>query len=137
MPGLNGIKTAKILKEKWKDVEILFLTANSQFEYARQAIQIGITDFLVKPYSSDTFEDSINKVIKKIDVSKKEKLKYKLIDNNLEEIHKTLECEFISLIISNNTLDIELIEAYINLLKINTSEYFVLILKESSLENES
>jgi len=135
MPGLNGIKTAKILKEKWKDVEILFLTANSQFEYARQAIQIGITDFLVKPYSSDTFEDSINKVIKKIDVSKKEKLKYKLIDNNLEEIHKTLECEFISLIISNNTLDIELIEAYINLLKINSSEYFVLILKESNLEN--
>ena len=50
MPGLNGLDAAKIMREKDEYVMIIFLTAFSEFAYAKQAISVHALDYILKPY---------------------------------------------------------------------------------------
>ncbi len=52
MPGLSGLDAARGLREILPNVRIVFLTAYNQFEYAHEAIKIGVDDFLLKPAST-------------------------------------------------------------------------------------
>jgi len=49
MPVWNGIELAKAIREQHLDTDIVFLSAYSDFEYARQGIFYGVFDYLVKP----------------------------------------------------------------------------------------
>ncbi len=49
MPGLNGIEAGHILKNMKPELKIIFLTAYNSFEYAHEAIKIGVNEFIVKP----------------------------------------------------------------------------------------
>ncbi|ALO41377.1 LytR/AlgR family response regulator transcription factor [Pseudoalteromonas phenolica] len=54
MPGLDGIKTAEMLNQKYRDLKIIFITAHSEF--ALEAFNVFAAGFLVKPVSqSDLF----------------------------------------------------------------------------------
>lgn len=50
MPLMTGIDVAKALKENDRYINIVFLTAHSNFEYAKQAVKLGAIDYLLKPY---------------------------------------------------------------------------------------
>jgi two-component system response regulator YesN len=51
MPLVNGLDLTKRIKELMQDIEVVILTAYSDFSYAQQAIRIGAFDYLVKPVS--------------------------------------------------------------------------------------
>jgi two-component system, response regulator YesN len=67
MPLMDGLKASEKIKEENRDVEIIILTAYNYFEYAKRGIQIGVSDYLLKPYSDEEFQDSINRIMEKID----------------------------------------------------------------------
>ncbi len=49
MPGMNGIEAARQIKA-WKNTcTVIFLTAFVEFHYAKEAISIGVSEYLVKP----------------------------------------------------------------------------------------
>jgi len=54
MPQMNGLEAAESIKQNLPEAEIVFLTAYSYFEYAKKAIKIGASDYLVKPYSNQS-----------------------------------------------------------------------------------
>lgn len=66
MPQLDGLEAAEQLKQMDPDIEIVFLTAFSYFEYAQKAITIGALDYLVKPFSNQKFFSVMDTVIGKI-----------------------------------------------------------------------
>ncbi|MCU6709936.1 response regulator [Paenibacillus sp. J5C_2022] len=49
MPLMNGIQLSEYVKEKHPQIRIIFLTAYSDFEYAQQAVKLGVVDFILKP----------------------------------------------------------------------------------------
>ncbi len=49
MPGVNGIEAARRIREQLPGVRIVFLTAFDYFDYAQEAIKIGVDDFIIKP----------------------------------------------------------------------------------------
>ncbi len=53
MPGMDGIRTAQLIREKYPHLPIIFLTAHDNFEYARSALRLKVEDFLLKPASAD------------------------------------------------------------------------------------
>ncbi len=67
MPGINGIEAARVIRETDSGVLIVFLTAFNQFDYAHEAIQIGVNDFIIKPASENRVLKVISKLITKID----------------------------------------------------------------------
>lgn len=66
MPVLDGIEASRIISNRNTEVQIIILTAHSEFEYARKAIDIGVFKYLLKPIDNDEFISAINDVIQKI-----------------------------------------------------------------------
>ena len=63
MPKMDGIELAAKLLEKHPNTRIIFLTAYNEFEYARQAIRIGVSDYLLKPFDDGELEASIQRLL--------------------------------------------------------------------------
>ena len=50
MPGMNGLELSKAVKERSPETEIILLTGYAEFEYAKQALSLGIRQYLLKPF---------------------------------------------------------------------------------------
>ena len=53
MPYVNGLELARIAAQKYPDLSTILITGNSEFEYARQAVKIGVCDYIVKPFEKE------------------------------------------------------------------------------------
>ena len=60
MPKMDGIELAEKLIEKYPAIKVIFLTAYNEFEYARQAVRIGVSDYLLKPFKDGELEASVH-----------------------------------------------------------------------------
>ncbi len=63
MPRMDGIEMAEKLLEKYPETKVIFLTAYSEFEYARQAILSGVSDYLLKPFKDGELEGAIQRLL--------------------------------------------------------------------------
>lgn len=52
MPFMDGLELAELIRHEMPDVRIIFFSGYDDFEYAKKAIQIGASDYLLKPVSS-------------------------------------------------------------------------------------
>lgn len=48
MPTMDGLELAEILHREYPDIEVLILSAYSDFAYAKQALQCGVNDYIIK-----------------------------------------------------------------------------------------
>lgn len=49
MPGMDGLKTLKKIKQTWPLIEVILLTGHACVESARQGMDEGAFDYLMKP----------------------------------------------------------------------------------------
>ena len=63
MPICDGIEVLKYIAEKKYDVEFSFLTCYEDFEYAKIAIQYGVTDYVTKPFEIQDVKICLQKMI--------------------------------------------------------------------------
>lgn len=54
MPGVDGLKVLKTLKQTDPDVEVIVVTAFADMELAVQALQLDASDFITKPVHDET-----------------------------------------------------------------------------------
>ncbi|ULT54877.1 response regulator [Neobacillus drentensis] len=71
MPQGSGIELLQWMKEHSPDTESILLTSHAEFEFAKKAIELGCSDYLVKPIPFEKLEDVIFQVISKIKSRKK------------------------------------------------------------------
>jgi two-component system response regulator YesN len=67
MPQGNGIELLSWVKEHYPATESLFLTCHADFGYAKQALQLGSLDYLLKPVRYEELAIVLNKAIHKIE----------------------------------------------------------------------
>ena len=72
MPFMDGIELSKLVREKLPDIKIVIVSGYSEFEYAKEAIQLGVTDYLLKPISAEKLLEAISKIKESIDKKKEE-----------------------------------------------------------------
>jgi two-component system response regulator YesN len=53
MPVLDGLELAKRIREELPETQVILLTLYQEFDYAREAIHSGVTEYLVKGIYSD------------------------------------------------------------------------------------
>lgn len=51
MPGMDGVETLKLIKQKFPMVEVIMLTGHATAESAVEGLKLGATDYLTKPTS--------------------------------------------------------------------------------------
>ena len=61
MPVLDGIQAARRIRARWSQCQIIFLTAYSDFEYMRQALDLEAVDYLLKPFSQTGLRAAVQK----------------------------------------------------------------------------
>lgn len=59
MPVMDGIELAEWASRAHPAMQIIFLTAYSEFEYAKQAVKLGAVDFITKPFQAEELMESI------------------------------------------------------------------------------
>ncbi len=62
IPYINGLQLAKILRENRPDMAIIILTGFEEFSYAKEAIQIGVTNYLLKPLNPKELQQSLQAI---------------------------------------------------------------------------
>ncbi len=63
MPRMDGIELAGKLLEKYPSTKVIFLTAYNEFEYARKAVRIGVSDYILKPFQDGELEASVQRLL--------------------------------------------------------------------------
>ncbi len=59
MPEMDGLQMIAAIKSQYTDLEVSILTGYRHFEYAQQAIYLGVTRFLLKPSNMEELEEAI------------------------------------------------------------------------------
>ena len=62
MPFMNGLELSELVRREMPDTKIIILSGYSEFEYAKQAITLGVTDYLLKPITSEKLMEVIKRV---------------------------------------------------------------------------
>jgi len=64
MPEMTGLELLKAVKaeEKFKDLPFIMLTAEGQKDCVIEAVKAGVTNFIVKPFTSYTLKEKLNAV---------------------------------------------------------------------------
>ena len=83
MPNMNGLELAAYVRKRWPRIRIVILTAYGEFEYARQAIELGVDNYLIKlAQTPEQILDACRKVAEEIeqemDVDQKLEMRLKL-----------------------------------------------------------
>lgn len=73
MPFMDGLELSRLVKEELPDIKILILSGYDEFQYAKEAIQIGVADYLLKPISSAKLLEVLNQVKESIWHDREEK----------------------------------------------------------------
>ena len=74
MPFMDGLALSRIVKKTFPWIKIIILSGHDEFEYAREAISIGVDEYLLKPVSAQEMLKTMDKLAKKIDEEKEELL---------------------------------------------------------------
>ena len=64
LPGMDGLEFFKQIKESHPDVLKILITAYGSKDVFLKARKIGIQEFIDKPFTSETIEKSLNRLIK-------------------------------------------------------------------------
>lgn len=67
MPLMDGIEMVSRLRDSGNNAYTIFLTAYSDFAYAQQAIKLGASDYILKPFKDGELEKTVLKIRDKID----------------------------------------------------------------------
>lgn len=62
MPFMDGLELSRLVKQEMPDIKIIILSGYDEFAYAKEAIKIGITDYLVKPIAGAKLLEAVKKV---------------------------------------------------------------------------
>ncbi|GBD03547.1 Chemotaxis protein CheY [bacterium HR19] len=67
MPGLTGIEVLKIIKQdpELKNIPVIMVTAETSKEKVMEAIQLGVSDYIVKPFTAEILKKKIESVVNK------------------------------------------------------------------------
>lgn len=113
MPNLDGISMIKLIREYNKDIPVIIFSAYSNTEYLMQAIDIGISGYMIKPYNTDELIDIISKIVIKNDLIKNTK-KYINLRHNFKWNNKNSILLKDDLEIKLTKNEIELFNLFIN-----------------------
>jgi len=73
MPFMDGLTLSRIVKKTLPWIKIIILSGHDEFEYAKEAISVGVEEYLLKPVSSQDMRRTLDKIAIRID-EEKEKL---------------------------------------------------------------
>lgn len=137
MPFMDGLELSRILKKEMPEITIIILSGYGEFDYAREAIKIGVTEYLSKPITGEQLLEALNQVKKKILKKRKQKEVAEEILQEKEQNLKSRQYQFLGDLIRSRMPISELLEKGEELgLQLMAAAYNFMMLKIYFKESE-
>lgn len=65
MPVMNGVELSREVHKHWPDMQIVFLSGYTDFEYVREALAVEACGYILKPLNMDELKKTMDKVKEK------------------------------------------------------------------------
>ena len=66
MPGPSGLEAAALIRETDPDLPVLILTGHAEPAFMRQAVQLRLMDYLIKPVELDTLQEALIRCVEEM-----------------------------------------------------------------------
>lgn len=75
MPFMDGIQLIEECKkdDRNEDMKCVIFSGCSEFDYARKAVRLGVSDYILKPVDPSEFKETITRVIQELEAERAEK----------------------------------------------------------------
>ena len=96
MPGISGIQAIREIQKFNSSVVFVIITAYDKFNYAKEAVNLGVMEFLTKPVSKKTVLDICAKAMEKVDGTRQKRSDDLRIREKLETVVPMIESGYIN-----------------------------------------
>lgn len=83
MANMNGIELIKKVSNLYEDVKFILMSAYADFEYAKEAMQLGCSNYILKPIDEIELEKTLRKVIEEIRGKEDKK---RIVDSSIKKL---------------------------------------------------
>lgn len=128
MPGINGMEAMKEIRRFCPDTVFIVLTAYDKFDYAKEAIDLGVFRYLTKPLDRDVFIEVMNGAMAEIDREKERRSRDLRTREKLETVVPVIESGFVYSLLLQESYESD-IDQYRSLLEISETHGFIMLIE--------
>jgi len=128
MPGINGLDTIAQMKLVCPNAVYVIISAYEQFEFAKQAVELDVYEYLLKPVKKQVLVDVINRIMAEISDRANEFNRALKAEEKFKNALSVLEPGLIYSIIMNRN-PAQALKNYRELSGITTTRGYIMVLK--------
>ena len=91
MPFMDGLQLCRIVRERMPSIKLIILSGHDEFEYAQKAIELGVTEYLLKPVTVQIFHQSLQKIATQLDQERREQKELEKLHEQVKESQEVLK----------------------------------------------
>lgn len=95
MPGINGLEALREIRMRYPKVKAVMLTAYDHFEYVKEAMEFGASDYLMKPLDRKKIDSTITKLLHELEQEKERRQEALNIREKMEAVVPIIQNGFI------------------------------------------
>ena len=96
MPGLSGIQAIREIQKFNRSVVFVIITAYDKFNYAKEAVNLGVMEFLTKPVNKKVILETCSKAMDQVDSTRQKRSDDLKIREKLETVVPMIESGYIN-----------------------------------------
>lgn len=101
MPGLNGIELIQETRKEEKQIYFVIISGYSEFQYARQALKLGVEDYLLKPVKKKDLTAVLDRIVGKRIVQEADARQKETMEKELLRTREQAGNNFLQALIAN------------------------------------
>lgn len=102
MPFMDGIELSKLVKRELPATKIVMISGYDDFEFAQQAISVGVERYLLKPISRNSLLEVLEDIHVKYDTENAQKNYYEKFRNEIQQYEQHSRRDFFETLISGH-----------------------------------
>ena len=102
MPFMDGLTLAKVAKKEIPGLKVVILSGYDDFNYAKQAINIGVEDYLLKPITKNALIERLTEIRSRYEHEKTQKEYYEKFHREMQAYEKNSSRDFFETLVSGS-----------------------------------
>lgn len=128
MPGMNGLEAVELISSCYPRIKFIMVTAYDMFEFARQALKLGVMDYLLKPSKASEIIETVGRVLKQIEDERSELEVIRLDRETLQRMMPVVESDVVTQLLYDHVHEVHLDEMLGMLGGDTTREAYVMLI---------
>ncbi|MDO4175772.1 MAG: response regulator [Eubacteriales bacterium] len=138
MPFMDGLMLSRLIKKELPQTMVIILSGYDEFSYAKQALEIGVSQYLLKPLSKDQLIEVLIEIKSRKDKEREQEQYLARFHNEVQEYLTTSRRGFFDALVSGKQSVSMLLERADKLhINISAEEYNVIffLMQETSMQS--